>query len=268
MGKEKTSPQNVVQLFVQTSHGDPVSFKLDLSRTTKLISLISLVVLALFWGTLLFFRELETNRKLQAEVLETHLKLQLQNLSNPELSSPNRQLGYTVNLTEDEALKKSISSEDSLNSNSASTGAKDFWLNLSGSTVAARLGSLSSECQTSNCVVKIELLPAGNGISQGELLIVLETEVPRIGSRGISIQQRKQFILYPGYYSREELNNSDISVLEKRPFKFSKTLNASLNFKVTKLLRPLAVNVYLFDSRKNLTHHERKPIDLDDNYAN
>jgi hypothetical protein len=92
--------------------------------------------------------------------------------------------------------------------------------------------------------------------------------VPRIGSRGVSTQQRKQFIFYPGYSTKDEFNSSELTQYERRPFKFSKTLNASVNFKVSKLLRPLALNIYLFDSRRTLIHHERKVIDLEENYAN
>ena len=145
---------------------------------------------------------------------------------------------------------------------------KQSWIQLAEPTVSARLGSLSSECQADNCSLKLELLPSGNGISQGELLIILETEVPRIGTGGYHSNQRKQFIFYPGYYSKDEFSISDVANFEKRPFKFSKTLSASVNFKVTRLLRPLALNIYLFDSRKTLIHHERKVIDLDESYAN
>lgn len=229
---------------------------------------MGVVFLLLFWGTLFFFRELENNRKLQSEVLETQLKLQLKVMSEPEGFVPNRQLGYTVSLSED-PTSSGLNADKMLPPESRQLPVREeSWMKLTQPTVAARIGSLSSECQSDTCAVKLELLPAGSGVSQGELLIVLETEVPRIGSRGISVQQRKQYILYPGYYSRDEFNTTDISTYEKRPFKFSNTLNASLNFKVTKLLRPLAINVYLFDARKNLTHHERKTIDLNENYAN
>jgi hypothetical protein len=268
MPKENPSAHNMVHLFIQPSEGEPVSLRVNLTRATKLLTVIAFVMIGLFWGTLFFFRELETNRKLQAEILEHKLKLQLKTLSEPQAIAPNRQLGYTVNLNEDEDLKK-VSSQSKLgNAESDKLSEKESWMALTGSPVSARLGSLSSECQADNCTVKLELLPAGNGVCQGELMIVLETEVPRIGTRGVSTSQRKQFILYPGYTSREELNLSNVTNFEKRPFRFSKTLNASVNFKVTKLLRPIALNVYLFDTRKTLIHHERKVIDLDENYAN
>lgn len=268
MKPDKRSSRNLVQLFVQPQEGEPFSFKIDLHQVTQVISWTSLVFLLLLWGTLFFFRELENNRKLQAEILETRLKLQLKTLSEPESLMLNRQLGYTVQLIEDQAVENISVSRSAQSETGTPKKPQDSWMGLGQSPVAARIGSLSSECQADNCAVKLELVPSGSGISQGELLIVLETEVPRIGSRVISVQQRKQFILYPGYNTRDEFSNTDISSLEKRPFKFSKTLSASLNFKVTKLLRPLAINVYLFDSRKNLTHHERKTIDLGEAYAN
>lgn len=268
MAKENPSIQNMVQLFIQPSEGEPVSLRLNLHKATQLITVLAFIMIGLFWGTLFFFRELETNRKLQAEVLDHKLKLQLKTLSEPQTINPNRQLGYTVNLNEDEELKRASPQSKSESMASDKMSEKESWMTLMGATVSARLGSLSSECQADNCSVRLELLPAGNGVCQGELLIVLETEVPRIGTRGVSTSQRKQFIVYPGYSSKEELSHSDITNLEKRPFKFSKTLNASVNFKVTKLLRPLALNVYLFDTRKTLIHHERKVIDLDESYAN
>lgn len=265
MEKVPSSSEKMVHLFIQPSEGEPISFKLDLYQARKVITILAFTTLVFFLGTLFFFREFEINRKLQAAVLEANLKLQLKTISVPEISIPKRQLGYSVNFSEDEELRKTKSMSETSEETDIS---KDSWVNFSHSVVSARLGSLSSECQASNCTIKLELLPSGNGVSQGELLIVLEAEVPRIGARGINLQQRKQFIFYPGYSSKEEFKNSDISTFEKRPFKFSKTLNASLNFKVSKLLRPLAINVYLFDQKKTLTHHERKTIDLDENYAN
>lgn len=268
MEKEKPSFQNILHLFIQPTEGEPISFKLDLAEISKLIICISFVFLFLFWGTLFFFRELEINRNLQNEVLETKLQLQLKVLSEPQNTSPNRQLGYAITLTEDEGLAKDTTGTERVNNTAINTPEQGSWIPLPGAIVSARLGSLSSECQADNCAVKIELLPAGNGVSQGELLLILETEVPRIGTRGVTTLQRKQFIFYPGYASRNEFNSTDLSGFEKRPFKFSRTLNASVNFKVTKLLRPLALNVYLFDTRKTLIHHERKVIDLDESYAN
>lgn len=264
MIKGNSTPKNTIQFFVQPPEGNPVSFKLDLKQASKLLVALGFAFLTLFWGTLFFFRELEKNRNLQAELLENQIKLQLNTFAPPPTSSPNRQLGYTVHLESDNASR----SVSETNNTKDIQDQKESWMNLTSTPVSARLGSLSSECQFDNCSVKLELLPAGNGISQGELLIVLETEVPRIGSRAINAQQRKQFIFYPGYSSKEEFNNSEIANFEKRPFKFSKTLNASVNFKVTKLLRPLALNIYLFDTQKNLIHHERKVIELEENYAN
>jgi hypothetical protein len=264
MANKRTAHQNFVHLFIQPSEGSPLSLRLDLRKTSWLIGTLSFVVLSLFWGTLFFFRELETNRKLQAELLEAQLKLKLTQPNEEQTIQPMRQLGYSVKIEADSPSQKATDTT----SNVPSPPPKDSWMSLTTTTVAARLGSLSSECQIDNCSVKLELLPSKNGISQGELLMILETEVPRIGSRTVSAQQRKQYIFYPGYFSKEEFNSSELSAYEKRPFKFSKALNASINFKVNKLLRPLALNVYLFDSNKNLIHHERKVIDLEENYGN
>lgn len=263
MTNKRTSHRNFVHLFIQPSEGSPLSLRLDLRKTSWLIGTLGFFVLTLFWGTLFFFRELETNRKLQAEILEAELKLKLTQPNESQTLQPIRQLGYSIKIEADSPSQKS----SDIGSNIPQNTPKDSWMSLTTTTVAARLGSLSSECQTDNCSVKLELLPSKNGISQGELLIVLETEVPRIGSRTVSAQQRKQYSFYPGYFSKEEFNSSELSTYEKRPFKFSKALTASVNFKVTKLLRPLALNVYLFDSNKNLIHHERKAIDLEENYA-
>lgn len=258
-----SSSKDTIQLFIQPPEGAPISYKLDLKQASKLLVALGLTFLVLFWGTLFFFRELEKNRKLQEAFLESELKLQVKTFSEPSVLPPNRQLGYTVQLEPDASLNSSTAA-----SANSSTDPKESWMSLTVTPVSARMGSLSSECQIDNCSVKLELLPAGNGISQGELLIVLETEVPRIGSRVVNTQQRKQFIFYPGYLSKEEFSSSELSHYEKRPFKFSKTLNASVNFKVTKFLRPLALNVYLFDTRKNLIHHERKVIEMEEPYAN
>ncbi len=264
MNQKNLSQKQIIHLFMQPTEGNPISFKLDLRQSSKLVAILCFLFFILFLGTLFFFRELETNRKLHAEVLETKLKLKLTQLSDPQNIIPTRQLGYSVSVESDESLKKQPTQE----ATSPESAQKESWMTLTPTIVSARLGSLSSECQVDNCSVKLELLPSGNGISQGELLMILETEVPRIGSRGVSTQQRKQFIFYPGYSTKDEFNSSELTQYERRPFKFSKTLNASVNFKVSKLLRPLALNIYLFDSRRTLIHHERKVIDLEENYAN
>ena len=264
MNKVNSTSKSVIQLFIQPVDGNPVSYKLDLKQVSKVVMLLGFAFLILFWGTLFFFRELEKNRELQEAFLETELKLQLKTLSEPSMLPPNRQLGYSVQLEPDSNLNLYNPSESSKNPSDQ----KESWMALTSTPISARLGSLSSECQIDNCSVKLELLPAGNGISQGELLLVLETEVPRIGSRSVTTQQRKQFIFYPGYISKDEFTNSELSQFERRPFKFAKTLSASVNFKITKLLRPLALNIYLFDYRKNLIHHERKVIELEESNAN
>ena len=47
----------------------------------------------------------------------------------------------------------------------------------------------------------------------------------------------------------------------RKPFRISRALQTTAQFKIAKLLRPLAVNVYLFDRNKTLVTHERKVIE-------
>jgi hypothetical protein len=268
MEKTSASSHNFIHLFFQPSESEPVTFRVNLAQLSQIATVVFVMFLVLFWGTLLFFRQLEINRDLQAEILSTQLKLQLKTSSLTTEPTWNRQIGYKVQLSEDLGNRNSELKQNNKVLSSDSSLQNDSWLELSHSMVSARLGSFSSECQLDNCSVKLELLPAGNGLAEGELLLVLETEVPRIGSRGLTSQQRKQFIVYPGYFSKDELSLSEISGFEKRSFKFSRTLNASVNFKTTKFLRPLALNIFLFDERKTLVRHERRAIELDENYAN
>ena len=55
-----------------------------------------------------------------------------------------------------------------------------------------------------------------------------------------------------------------LTELARKPFRFTRALQTTATFAIGKLLRPLAVNAYLFDANKTLIHHERKVIEREE----
>lgn len=127
--------------------------------------------------------------------------------------------------------------------------------------IHARLSEFTVDCAASQCVVKALMVPGASGTAQGQMLIILEAELPRIGPRSPSTQIRKRYFIYPGYTSQDELSPETIESFDKKKFRFSRALQATAQFQIQKLMRPLAVNVYLYDEGNHLIHHERKTIE-------
>lgn len=124
-----------------------------------------------------------------------------------------------------------------------------------------RVQEFLTDCQEGTCNVQLSLIPSQTGVAQGELLIVLEAEIPRIGTGSASSSVRKRFFTYPGNDPKDELTESQIHTLTRKPFRFAKALQTSTEFSVGEVLRPIAVNLYLYDSQGTLVQHERKPIE-------
>lgn len=135
---------------------------------------------------------------------------------------------------------------------------------LAPNTVQARIGELGVECFEEDCEVRLSMVPTRTGVAQGELLVVLETEIPRIGAGNPSTQMRKRYFIYPGNETRDEFSQELINEIARKSFRFTRGLQTSTSFAIGKLLRPLAVNIYLFDKEKTLIHHERKSIEREE----
>ena len=94
--------------------------------------------------------------------------------------------------------------------------------------------------------------------------MILETEIPRIGSAAVGENIRKRYFFHPVKTALDSVTEEMILQAERKPFKFTKALQTSVTFAVGKLLRPLAANVYLFDARGSLVHHERKIVESEE----
>jgi hypothetical protein len=230
MKPEKITPEEGQLLItLYDPKGTPLAWGIQPRQLLSQVVIISASVLCLFIGTLLFFREVEVNRQLTQRLLwlETEQRRSLAREGNSE-PVVDDQLGHP-----------------------------------SAIAVSARVSGVAPQCSGDSCVVDLTLVPSFSQVAEGSLLLVLETEVPRIGAGTAGAQSRKRFFIYPGMGTREELRPDDISQLARKTFRFQRILETHTRFTLGKLLRPLALNVYLFDSAGTLSFHERYPIETD-----
>lgn len=258
-------------LFVQvhSGTGTPYAIRINTKKLVGLISLLSTGFVAAIIGTLLFFRELEMNRVLHDKVLtfETRDKIAEQLKTSPRMVATNvvatnidkatptpkdaTALKETAELTTDDP-----SEETDSDLGIGATEDKAQKLN----TVPARIADLNSQCFEETCTVKVTMMPNTPGMAQGELLIVLETEIPRIGTANPTSNIRKRYFIYPGYQTVDELDQEKLHRMARKSYRFSRALVTTAEFTIGKLLRPFGVNIYLFDKAGNSVHHERREI--------
>jgi hypothetical protein len=215
----------------------PYAVRLSLARVSRYALFLFLLFATFFLGTLLFFRELELNRKLQEHVL----RLETEKRLYQTYPLPERVLAAAPPV----ALAPPAPTETP-----AESPAETF----------ARINELRTDCLEGTCSVKLGMVTTRPGAAVGQLLLVLETEVPRIGSAGPNSPVRKRYFLSPGETSLDELDPNRLSTFDQKPFRFSRGLQTTSAFKIGKLLRPLAINAYIFDTEKTLLHHERKVV--------
>lgn len=227
-----------VSIWIHQGTGTPFAVRLDTRKLLSLCFLCFSLFFLFFLGTILFFREMERNRTLGSRVLELELKELVQS------STPATDATVSVPL-----VSETKSTEES---------------SFSGSDprVHPRLSELTVDCAASLCIVKALMVPGASGTAQGQMLIILEAELPRIGPRDPATQIRKRYFIYPGYTSQDELSPETIESFDKKKFRFSRALQATAQFQIQKLMRPLAVNVYLYDDGNHLINHERKTIEV------
>lgn len=234
-------------LLLHSGSGVPQAVRVNTKKLIGLIAIVAITFAFTVLGTLLFFREMEFNRQLEEKVLtfETRAKV----------SQALRQAGVPV--AGDAAANAAKEEADEIRLLATVSSAKS---NTKG---AARIADLNTRCQTGSCTVNLSMVPATPGVASGAMLVILETEIPRIGRATAGSKVRKRYFFYPGYQSRDHLSRSELDRLDKQPFRFSRALRTTANFKLGKLLRPLAVNVYLFDKKGNAIHHERRTLEGD-----
>ncbi len=232
----------------QTAEGTPYAARISLTRLSNYLVGGALVFAVTVFGTLLFFRELEMNRKLQEQVLKLESERRLY-LAFP---LPERMLAQVNPLPVSAPL--TVAKPDSTpKTDTAATGES-----------IARINDLRMECNDEECSIKLGMVTSQPGTAVGQLMLVLETEVPRIGGANPATPVRKRYFVYPGNTAKDELDPNQLGTLAQKSFRFTRALQTSNVFKMGKLLRPLAINAYIFDSEKTLLQHERRVTDSEE----
>lgn len=243
--------QKSLELTLHSGSGQPIAVRVNVPRLAGWLSITLTTFFLLGSGTLLFFRELEINRKLQTRLLvfETNEKLWQTSWNTP------RQVAATqgpivVPLVATQPAAKPIAVVDKNPVTPPPTV-----------NAAAKISELSNQCGAEECQVRLALTTTGAGVAEGHLLIVLEAEVPRIGGAAApEAQMRKRYFLYPEQEPVDELDQAGLQKLQQKAFKFSRALKTTASFKMGKLLRPLSVNAYVFDANHSQVQHERRAI--------
>ncbi len=247
-----TRPHLFVQVHAGT--GSPYAVRVNSKKLVGLVLFLGIAYCVFFTGSLLFFRELEVSRKLQEKVLEfeTSQKLAQQiqlasrnvatSIAGPEPLAPARPVQSTT-----------VTAAPPVDAKAITTAA----------SISARIADLVVSCAEEICSAKVSMVPVSTGMAQGQLLVILETEIPRIGSANPGSNVRKRFFAYPGNTTKDDLTQQDLDALPRTNFKFARALQTSVKFNTGKLLRPLALNVYLYDKAGNRIHHERKTIEIE-----
>ncbi len=243
--------------------GAPYAARIALGRLSLYLVGATIAYAVTVMGTLLFFRELEINRKLQEHVL----KLESEKRLYQSYPLPDRLL---ANAPAPAAASNNAPSaqtphhERTVAHANATTAEKPKAEGAAASDVVARINDLRAECAEDNCSIRLGMVTSQPGTAVGKLLLVLETEVPRIGGANPSTPLRKRFFFYPGNSARDEMDPNQLGTLEQKSFRFNRVLQTNTVFKMGKLLRPLAINAYVFDSEKQLLQHERKVIESEE----
>lgn len=206
-----------ITLSLHDGVGSPYVMQVKTGALLKFIWTLLAAFLVLFLGSLLFFRELQTNSTLKDRLfgLEIH---------------------GTGNVPVSNNVETSIISS------------------------VPKIAEALAECTAETCEAKVTLTPSRAGQSQGELLILLETQVPRIGTGNPNTLEKHQFISYPGYVTHSELNLNTVDSLARKPFLFSKGLQTTATFGLGQWVRPIAMHVYLFDTGGSLITHTVKEL--------
>lgn len=211
-----------ITLSLHDGIGSPFVVQVKTGALLQVVWIMLATFFVLFFGSLLFFKELHTN---------SILKDRLFSLAEQGAAAP-----------EKVREQKSIDIETPLIS------------------TAPKIVEALADCSAERCEARVMLVPSRAGQAQGELLILLETQVPRIGTGNPNALQKHQFISYPGYVTHSELNLNTVDTLDRKPFRFSKGLQTVANFGIGQWVRPVALHVYLFDTSGSLTTHTVKEL--------
>ena len=265
-------------ISLQGGTGQPMFLRVAVRKLYSAVIFLCLAFAITLILSLLFFRELDRNQALEDRMLELETDKKLTQVvpprNEPAPTQSARSEAVRSEITRntqsatstepaDESAKDNAAANHPPILAAASIAAEDVQLK----PVTAKIADLSTECIEENCTVKLSLIPNSSGVAQGELLLILETEVPRIGATSNTTEVRKRYYLYPGLTNRDELDPSRVNDLEKKSFRFSHGLQTTANFPIGKLFRPIALNIYLFDANQAVILHERRVIETEETDA-
>lgn len=231
-----------VLITISKGSGMPYSFRLYPRSVLPWTSFLFLLILVLGAGTVLFFRELELNQHLieKLTILETDQKL-----------------GDTIGSV------TSAPTNDVKRATSAIAATRLSGVSSASTSVTSlpKVSELLVQCSDEACDVKLGMITSSAEGAEGSLTLVLETEIPRIGT-SVSPEAlvRKRYFIYPSGETRDTLSQADIGQLAQKAFRFSRALHTTASFKTGKLQRALVLHAYIFDSNRNLVQHEQKVI--------
>ncbi len=225
--------------------GPPQAIKIEKKKLLTLFYLIGTSILILFFGTLMFLREISINQKLNEKLLAIESKQKIHSLTNEQEASISK-IKQERQLATDPSILKNIP-EAKLSGDNVNNEKSEF--------VGTKIVDFYVECFEASCGVKVSMVPIREGVTKGSLLIVLETQLKTTNPIA------KRYFIYPEQTNPEDLSQEEIYSLKRKTFQFSRLLNVSTQFDFGKHLIPIAINVYLFDPTGNNTIHERKLIE-------
>ncbi len=243
-----TKPEAPLYLIVQRGQGHPMAWRVRPREIARLAGLMAGILGLGTLGTLFFFRELEANRRLNDRVLAYQLQAELQiGSTTPRMVAAKsgseakaEPIGERGNRAPNLVIAPHTSPQFRLVDFDAAT-TKDGWELL------------------------LTLAPTAGAIAEGEALIVLEADVPRIGLSTPGNEGRKRFALYPGNAMLERIDEATIEKANKKKFKFSRALQIRSTFQLGRLYRPVAAHIYFFNAQGLLVSQERKTIESEEN---
>lgn len=246
-----------VTMVVHTGSGEPLALRVSVRHFQRFATAAMVLVLVATAGSLLFFAEADRNRKLTGRLLQLELDAKMRVPGRPAAPAPATvpdASGGTeraaMAATSSEAIPRAPARSAEPNTEEAS-----------GTPAQVRIGELGTECNEGTCRIRMSLNNTRTGSVSGNLLLVLEAAVPRIGSSSPESSVRRKYFVYPGGQSFDEWTSTSVAEHAPRGFQFNRSLQTTADFAVGKLLRPLALNVYLLDDAKNLVRHERRSME-------
>jgi hypothetical protein len=243
-----------VTMVVHTGSGEPLALRVSVRHFHRFATAAMAIFLATTAGSLLFFAEADRNRKLTGRLLQLELDAKMRSPSRPAAPvAPESAVGAE---TPGVAAGATIPRAPARSEPDEAAGDVP-----TGTPSQVRIGELGTECSEGVCRVRMGLSNTRTGVVSGMLLMVLETAVPRIGSSGPESSVRRKYFVYPGGKSFDEWSAANVTEHAPRVFRFNRSLQTTADFAVGKLLRPLALNVYLLDDEKNLVRHERRSME-------